>query len=422
MTISNWSGRPKVQNAQLRTYDKEKLPTETFCPRGSGRNYGDVSLQQTMVSTLGLNELLLLREDVLEVSAGITVGQILNFIVPKGFLLPVIPGTQFVTVGGLIAADVHGKNHEQNGTIGRWIESLEVQFVDGQIQSCDRQNNSELFETTVGGLGLTGIVIAARIKLIPLATSQFKQRTQVYNSVNLLLEALWNSPAPYKTGWFDFFQMDHCLLFENEPETHPEDLSKFVLPKPKITIRFRSVRFVRTWTMRVYNRRYFRNAQAKKERVSLDAVLFPLDRIENWNYLYGTRGFHQLQWSFEREGIALKLERIFHTIQESKQLPVLSVIKKHGALESPGMLSFPKEGFSFAFDFIHTKDLEALIQKLHTIIAEEGGRIYLVKDALLHVSNFEKMYPEAPGFRKAISKYNSGTIASLLSKRLNLTS
>ncbi len=421
MKISNWNGRPVVENAHVKTPSVNALPDTPFCPRGNGRSYGDASLQKTVLDLTTLKKTLRLDGDILDVSAGFTVGEILNFIVPKGFLLPVIPGTQHVTVGGMIAADVHGKNHVKNGTIGRWIQSIEIQLCDGRFLTCDSQKNNDLLEATIGGLGLTGVILFAKIKLIPLVNDRFQQKIQAFGSVTSLLTALEKSTATYKTGWFDGYKKTHCLLLENDLLDTPKNLEEFALKKPKITIPFKSFSFVQPWLMRTYNRRYFSKTQRAKETVSLDEGLFPLDRIRNWNYLYGTKGFYQLQWSFEKEGIEAKLNIVFDAIESSSFTPVLCVVKQHGELTSPGLLSFPKPGFSFALDFTYQKGLAPFLIQLNQKIADAGGRVYLVKDALLEAATFEQMYPEATEFKTQISKYNNGRIASFLSKRLNLT-
>ncbi len=421
MKISNWNGRPKVDEARLLSIENGWTPKGEFCPRGNGRSYGDASLQSEMLDLTKNKKTLKLNDTILEVSSGFSAGEALNFIVPKGFILPVIPGTQHATIGGMIAADIHGKNHAQNGTLGRWIESLKIGRPNGEIIDCSSQNNSQLFNTTIGGLGLTGVIISAKIKLISLNSITFQQNVQSFDQLNSLLDSLWKSDADYKTGWFDFYTMNTFLLIENRIKKGGEIPTDFQLKKPKISIPFKSVPFVQPFVMKAYNKRYAKKMLKPQNEVLLDDVLFPLDRISNWNYLYGTRGFYQLQFQFERENILPKIERIFEVIHASGFLPVLSVIKKHGTLHSPGILSFPKPGFSFAFDFIYKKGIEKTLLQLNEIIAEESGQVYLVKDALLSEKQFQKMYPEATQFKNQISEYNSGRISSLLSKRLNLT-
>lgn len=429
MKVSNWNGRPVVENATLTPFERGRATPPNSCPRGNGRSYGDASLQHSIIDCTGNKETLELDGDILSVSAGFTVTDILNFCIPKGFILPVIPGTQHATVGGMIAADVHGKNHESNGALGSWIQSIEIQLglrepqstKEGEIITCSTTENEDLFRMTIGGLGLTGIIISAKFKLNPLETTTFEQHVSKFPSLEAMIEALDKSSATHKTGWFDFFQMDQFLLLENSPKEGTNIPSNFQLRKAKIKLPFKSFPFVQPALMKIYNKRYARNLLKPKKEVRIDDVLFPLDSISNWNYLYGSRGFYQLQFSFPKDGIDEKMKAVTLKILESKFIPVLAVVKKHGALKSVGVLSFVQPGFSFAFDFVYKKGLTDFLRELNQEIAEMGGRVYLVKDALLKGAAFEKMYPEAKDFKERLSNYNDGSMQSLLSNRINLT-
>ncbi|XOV69294.1 MAG: SDR family NAD(P)-dependent oxidoreductase [Fluviicola sp.] len=421
MKVTNWNGRPVVENATLIPFEKGKQSPEASCARGNGRSYGDASLQQTIIDCTRNKKILELNGNILTVSAGYTITDILNFSIPKGYILPVIPGTQYATVGGIIAADVHGKNHELNGSLGRWIESMEVQDQHGEIVVCSASENEEFFEMTIGGLGLTGVIISAKFKLIPLKTTTFEQNVSKLPSLESLLEALDQSTASHKTGWFDFFQMNQFLLLENSPKEGAEIPSDFQLRKAKIKVPFKSFPFVQPSLMKIYNKRYASKLIKSQKEVRIDDVLFPLDSISNWNYLYGSRGFYQLQFSFPKAGISDKMKTVLLKILESKYIPVLAVVKKHGELKSPGTLSFVQPGFSFAFDFAYRKGLVDFLRNLNREIANLGGRVYMVKDALMDGETFEKMYPEAANFKARLSKYNDGSIQSLLSNRINLT-
>jgi FAD/FMN-containing dehydrogenase len=420
MKVRNWNGRPTIENATLLPFQKGSLPEGPFCVRGNGRSYGDASLQERMLDGTGIKEQLDLDGDILTVSAGYTVSDILNYSVPKGYILPVIPGTQHATVGGMIAADVHGKNHETHGSIGRWIEEIHMQCTDGTFQQCSPETNHILFEATIGGLGLTGVVISAKIKLLPLKTTSFQQRVAIHDSLLSMIDALDKSTALYKTGWFDCFRMDQFLLIENTPTQQEEDLHSFQLKKATIAVPFRSLPFVQPLLMKIYNKRYAKRVSREDHVVGLDAVLFPLDRISNWNYLYGKNGFYQLQFSLPNEGIE-HITAIMRDMTTSSFTPVLAVVKKHGSLTSPGTLSFPKPGFSFAFDFVYQNGIESFIHQLNTTVAKCGGRVYLVKDALLDPNTFEAMYPELLTFKQQLKELQVKGIASLLSNRLNIT-
>ena len=435
MKVSNWNGRPEVTNAQLHSFKQGEVPSETHCPRGNGRSYGDASLQDIMIDCRKHKKTIELKEGILAVSSGFTVRDILNFCIPKGYILPVIPGTQHATVGGMIAADVHGKNHTSHGSIGRWIMSIDVQVTGGEthpssllpknkptVITCSPTENAQLFATTIGGMGLTGVILSAKFKLNPLDTVYFDQKVTRLPSLDAMIEALDQSTADYKTGWFDCFSMEHFLLLENTPQEDRFVPSDFQLRKPKITIPFKSLSFVQPSLMKIYNKQYVRQQLKPKKKVIIDDVLFPLDTIGNWNYLYGKKGFYQLQFSLPNEDIQEKIKMLLLEILESKFTPVLAVVKKHGNLESPGTLSFPKPGFSFAFDFVYAKGLIPFLHRINQSIANIGGRVYLVKDALLDAPSFEKMYPEALQLKEDLKQFNDGSIQSHLSNRLNLTS
>ncbi len=421
MKVSNWNGRPVVENATLIPFKKGQKTPENSCPRGNGRSYGDASLQQNIIDCTGNKQTLELNGDILTASAGFTLTDILNFCIPKGYILPVIPGTQHVTVGGMIAADVHGKNHESHGAIGSWIESIEIQLQQGEVVTCSLTENEELFRMTIGGLGLTGTIISAKFKLNSLDTITFKQNVSKFPSLDGMIEALDQSTAPHKTGWFSFFQMDRFLLLENSPKKGGTIPSDFQLRKAKIKVPFKSLPFVQPALMKIYNKRYARNLLKSEKDIRIDDVLFPLDSISNWHYLYGSRGFYQLQFSFPKEGISEKMKTVISRILESKFVPVLAVVKKHGTQKSVGTLSFVQPGFSFAFDFVYKRGLIDFLRELNDEIADLGGRVYMVKDALMNATTFEKMYPEAPKFKARLSNYNDGSIQSLLSNRINLT-
>lgn len=419
MKITNWNGRPKIEAKLLSP--EGKLPTENYTPRGNGRNYGDAGLNTTILDMPTFRKVLKLEGEILHVSAGYTLTEILNYIVPKGFLMPVIPGTQHVTVGGMIAADIHGKNHVSKGTIGQWTSSIEIMLPDGAIKHCSNSENSELFQTTIGGMGLTGTILSAKFILIRLESDHFKQNVIDCPNLESLLSTLKNSTSEYTAGWFDCYSMKRFLCIQHHPELKAKS-EAFQLKKPRLKIPFASLPFVQSFVMKWYNKRYAKKTlSAHKKVVGIEDVFFPLDKIKNWNYLYGKRGFYQLQFTLPEENILPKMETLMKRIQASGYIPTLVVVKRHGEQKSPGILSYPTPGFSFAFDFRYQKGLEEFLRETNDWVTEVDGRIYLVKDALLTPENFEKMYPESQQFKKTIEQFNQGRITSLLSKRLNLT-
>lgn len=425
MKVRNWNGNPQLKNATIHSFDGKLQFDGKFCVRGNGRSYGDVSLYPKMISMLACKEKLYLDKNFLFVSSGFTLSEVLNFVVPKGYNFPVIPGTQHVTVGGMIAADVHGKNHEQNGTIGHWIEELHLLLADGTIQSCSRLKNKLLFSATIGGLGLTGVILSAKIKLEKIVSSAFTQKVVQASSLMDLVKKVDRSSAKYKVAWFDFARMSNFFLIETEEDNTPMDMAGFQLKKAKINIPITTFPLVNGSVMNLYNKRFAANLKLQThgcQTIGLDETFFPLDRIRNWNRLYGRRGFYQFQFSFALDGIEAKLQEVVQLIQESDHTPVLSVIKKHGEIISPGMLSYPHEGISIALDFINSKKVAAFLKDLYKQIARLGGRVYLIKDALLDVDSFNTMYSNIDEYKKVVHSVNDGRITSLMAKRLNLIS
>lgn len=424
MKLKNWNGNPIVVDAeQVKYADLGALPSES-CLRGNGRSYGDASLDQHVVSMLSCRETLLLENGILQVSAGFTLEEVLNYILPQGFLFPCIPGTKSVTIGGMIAADAHGKNHEKNGAIGHWIQSLVLKLPNGEVLLCSADLHADLFRATIGGLGLTGMILLAELKLQENVGTRMLQRTRLCTSMEDLLNALNASSSEYKVAWFNARQCSDFFLLENDP-IFEDTIQPFRLGKARIQVPRLPFSLVNEWLMRIYNRRYARNLRTqlgKPQSLSFEACFFPLDRIGNWNRLYGPRGFYQLQCCFPFDVAHVGVEALLELCREARIFPVLSVVKKHGNHPQAGLLSYTVPGISFAFDFINHAGTKSLLEALNKKVAEFGGRVYLVKDALLDVATFERMYPEAESYRREVKKVNQGQVSSLLAKRLNLLS
>lgn len=419
MIISNWNNQPKIKNAKVFSFPQE--PEATFCARGCGSSYGDVSLNDVILDMTNYKDRLALSEGVLDVSAGYTLREILNQIVPKGYMLPVMPGTSHVTVGGMIAADVHGKNHADKGSIGHWIDTICIQLPNGTQEICSLKENTDLFKATIGGLGLTGIIISARLKVEKIRGIKWQQNIKVYTSLGEFIQGLQKSSASYKTGWFEARSANKWFILENEPEYTEEEITHFQLSKPKIKVPRIPISMVSSPLMRIYNWNYARKLNKNRTRtIRLDECFFPLDAISHWNRLYGIRGFHQLQFVVPMDKSKNVIDDLLNDMRKAGHVPVLSVVKIHGDMPLPGILSFTTPGISVAFDFINKKGTDQFIKKLHGKIADAGGKVYLVKDAILSSSDFERMYPQADQFRMEIAKYNTGQISSLLSKRLKL--
>lgn len=419
MKIANWNNQPVVRDGRLISWSD--YDGENVCPRGLGRSYGDASLDHVMLDMTRNIEFFHRDGICLELSSGFSLEEVLNRIVPEGYTLPVIPGTKHVTIGGMIAADVHGKNHVQKGSIGRWIEEIHLRIPDDKEIICSPTEHSELFHATIGGLGLTGIILKAKLKLEKISGTRWTQQYRQFINLDELIHGLIYSPAQHKTAWFDARTLNRFFLIENEMWEDESSLQNFSLSRQKITVPHLPFSLISGSLTRLYNWNYARKLKkGKKRMVDWDACFFPLDSIGNWNRFYGPRGFYQLQCVFPFANANEAYCQLLEKMQKARKYPVLSVMKIHGEHALPGKMSFTHPGVSGAFDFINTSGTVEFIRSLHAFIAENGGRIYLVKDALLSPENFERMYPEAVEFRNVLARYNSGEVNSFLAKRLNL--
>lgn len=421
MRISNWNGRPFVQNPSLKKASlfNELNELGAFCIRGNGRSYGDSSLQNVMLEGRTIPSFMDLKDDILTVSAGYTLGEVLDYLIRKGFKLPVIPGTQHVTVGGAVAADVHGKNHSTNGSFGNWIVGLTIiTLLRGKLY-CSENENSEIYHASIGGLGLTGLIELVEIKVERISSIKYQRKVNQFKTLDEMISDLILIPGDQKTGWFNAFNTNNYYTIEDEPIEVAVKSENYTLPKAKISIPFKSFAFVRPSIMKIYNKRYARKLVASNNTVvDFDEVHFPLDGIKNWNFLYGRKGFYQFQCAFPSSLASEKIQELLSLFDGQKAL--LIVLKKHGEIKSKGMLSFVEEGVSIALDFMYTKEIETKLKNANQFVADNGGRVYLVKDALLDDQSFAKMYDRTDQFKAVLSTLNDGKLKSRMATRLKL--
>ena len=276
-----------------------------------------------------------------------------------------------------------------------------------------------MIQATIGGLGLTGIIREVQFLLEPLKATQLTQQTTAFTAFGELVTKLDASKSEFAVGWLDFLNRESYLLLEAdfaEKATVPAD---FQLPKPKINIPKTGINFVYPFLMKIYNRRYKGN-MLKNKTASVSEYFFPLDNIGNWNRLYGRKGFVQYQFAVPKTNAVAHFEQLFQLMKVHSCKPLLAVLKRHGDLVSPGMMSFPIAGYSLALDFRFQPGLTAMIAELDELVTSFGGRIYLAKDHLLNASHFEQMYPSVDRFKAAIREINPATLTTMLGKRLNL--
>jgi FAD/FMN-containing dehydrogenase len=417
--FESWGRYPKL-NANLVSlswtsdFPLGQPPATKMLPVGAGRSYGDVCLLEngTLLKTRGMDRLLHFdsQTGVLRCEAGVTLSEILDFAVPRGFFLPVTPGTKYVTVGGAIANDIHGKNHHVAGTFGCHVLRFELVRSDGARFICSPTENFDWFAATVGGMGLTGLISWAEIRLRPIVSRKIQYKGTKFIGIDEFVAlSKASTHSEYTVSWIDcvatgknfargiFMQGDHAetpdaLTPSKEPWLIlPVDVPEFALNR---------------FSIGLFNTLYY-NKQFGKEKtgfVDYEPFFYPLDSLLQWNRMYGKSGLLQFQcvlpWEADQQ---MGIVKILKAITASGLASFLAVIKVFGDVSSPGMLSFPAPGITLALDFpIRAEVSFDLLDRLARITQEHGGRMYPAKDARMTAEQFQAFYPQWQAFARYI--------------------
>jgi len=386
-------------------------PATRMLPVGAGRSYGDVCLlgHGTLLRTRGtglsggMDRLLDFdpATGILCCEAGTTLGEILDFAVPRGFFLPVSPGTKYVTVGGAIANDIHGRNHHGAGTFGRHVPRFELVRSDGTLLICSAAQNAELYSATIGGLGLTGLIAWAEVRLRPIVSRKIRYTGIKFCGIEeflLLSEA--HARNEYTVSWLDCvgtgrnFARGIFMVGDHDQEREPLRRSRGVklsLPVnlPEFLLSRRSAG--------LFNALYYHRRSAKfhSALVDYEPFFYPLDKLQNWNRMYGKSGMLQFQCVLPREAGETGLVEILKSITGSGLASFLAALKIFGDVPSPGMMSFPKPGITLALDFPIRHEVSFDLQeRLAAITLDHGGRMYPAKDATMTAAQFQASYPQ----------------------------
>jgi decaprenylphospho-beta-D-ribofuranose 2-oxidase len=378
--------------------------------RGLGRSYGDCAINGggQVVSTVRMDRFLAFDEETgaLTCEAGTSLESIIATFAPRGWFPMITPGTKFVTVAGCIANDIHGKAHHAQGCFVTSVQSMTVLLASGRVATASRTENEDLFWASFGGMGLLGVILTATIWLRKIETTYFNQRTICVKNLEEMLQALDENDAtyPYSVATLDVFATgkhmgrgvialgDHARVSDLPAELQANPL--MVSGPPKVAVPFELPDFtLNPATMRVVNAAIQRIQSSGGTLGHYEKFFYPLDKIANWNRGYGKRGFTQYQFVIPFDDGLNQMRKILTTILSSGQLPFLNVLKRMGK-ESGGILSFPKEGYTFAIDFPVREGTPALTKRLDAMVIEAGGRIYLGKDSYVDAATFRTMYPE----------------------------
>jgi FAD/FMN-containing dehydrogenase len=442
MELSGWGRHPVVASC---VYRAEKISDltgmvtpqrrRTLLARGAGRSYGDASLNGDgdTVLTTRLNRMLSFdaTTGVLRCEAGVQISEILDVFVPRGWFPPVTPGTKFVTVGGAIACDVHGKNHHRDGSFGRFVKEISLLLASGAIIRCSAHSHQDVFRATLGGMGLTGIILEATIALQRVETPIIKLRKLKARNLAETF-ALFDEHEPgyqYSVAWVDCLATGRhlgrsVLMFGNhaskvdvaDHRVHAGLLSKDWLRVPVDA----PASLLNPLTMRAFNRLYYGLTPTQTDSLEhYDPYFYPLDSIRDWNRLYGKRGFVQYQCVVpQQESDALA--ELLTLSSERGRGSFLAILKRFGP--QTGWLSFPMPGYTLTLDLPVTAGLEAFLDELDRVVVRHGGRVYLAKDAHMSAAAFVDMYPQWQRWAEVKARIDPrGLFSSDLSRRLRMT-
>jgi FAD/FMN-containing dehydrogenase len=352
---------------------------------------------------------------ILRCEAGVTLDGILRLAVPRGFFLPVVPGTRFITVGGAIANDVHGKNHHREGTFGNHVQGFELRRSDGSVRYCSREHDPDWFGAAVGGLGLTGLVTWVELRLKRIPGPWIEAETIPFGDLaeGLALFAESDRDFEHTAAWIDAAtrKTGRGLVLRGRWAADPPASQAGPPGRPPRPARPWSVPFeppcslVRAPLVHAFNALYFRRAGLPvcrgRRLVSWESFFFPLDGLRHWNRLYGPRGIVQYQCALPGDSSRETLAELLAAVRKSGQGSSLAVLKTFGAHPSPGWLSFPLPGVTLALDFAHRGDETlALLARLDRIVREGGGRLYPAKDGRIPAEFFRASYPAWETFRE----------------------
>jgi FAD/FMN-containing dehydrogenase len=385
-----------------------------FLAYGLGRSYGDSCLNEggTIIRTSQLNRFVSFDPTtrILRCEAGVSFAEIIEVFLPRGYFVPVTPGTKFVTVGGAIANDVHGKNHHHVGTFGRFVKSLALLRSTGEIIECSPELNRELFAATIGGLGLTGLILWADVQLLSVPGPYIDEELVRFDCLDRFFEIEKSSiEFEYTVAWMDCVttgkNLGRGIFIRGNHSNRPADPDFTVSTKPRFTVPLEAPNWtLNRFSISTFNQLYYHKAPAQPTRrcVLFDPFFYPLDAIGEWNKIYGRRGFFQYQFAIPESSLDAVREAL-RTIAESGQASFLVVMKRFGDIPSPGMLSFPLAGYTLTLDFPNRGGItRKLFERLDDIVRNGKGRLYPAKDSTMKGRDFAAFYPELPRFEKYI--------------------
>jgi FAD/FMN-containing dehydrogenase len=407
----SWGRYPQFDQSAIRLRWRSQplpIPAEasgTYLPFGNGRSYGDSCLNEggMLLDARGLDRFIGFDPDkgILRCESGVLLDEILSFSMPCGWFLSVVPGTKFVTIGGAIANDIHGKNHHSVGTFGCHVRCFELLRSDGQRLLCSPSENAEWFQATIGGLGLTGVILWAEIELKRINNAAMEVETIRFAGLDEFFELCAENDRrfDYTVAWIDCMVQGNQLgrgIFISGNHAEP-DVPPVYLPRSQIGIPLDlPLPLINRLAVRVFNSVHYR-MQSRTRSCGFEhyeQFFFPLDGIRHWNRLYGPRGFLQHQCVIPVAESRMALQEIFNRVAHRRTDSFLGVLKIFGDRRSPGLLSFPRSGVTIALDFYHHgHSTIQLLDDLDEIVLSAGGAVNPYKDARMSAACFKRYFP-----------------------------
>ncbi len=442
-SIAGWGNFPRETCQVYRPEQLQDLreivtaaPERDLIPRGLGRSYGDASLNRDrgVVLSHHLDRMLDFDPEtgVLCCEASVSLAEVIEHFLHRGFFFPVTPGTKFISIGGAIAADVHGKNHHFNGSMSEFVLDFHILVASGEVLLCSREVHSELFWATIGGMGLTGMILDARIQLHRVETSYMTVQHERANHLDACMSRFLESDAEfaYAVAWIDclskgaslgrsvLMRANHARVADLPAKQRRDPFGvRFKMPF-NVPFTFPAIA-LNSATMGIFNSVFYHTHRSRKMIVDCDSYFYPLDRIHHWNRIYGRPGVLQYQLALPPQHSHDALVEILETLSYARRGSFLAVLKTFGP-GSEGLLSFPMQGHTLALDLPNTgPDLVRELHAIDEVVLRHGGRIYLAKDACTQADLFEQMYPELRRFREIKQRYDpANRFNSSLARRL----
>ncbi|HVM96134.1 MAG TPA: FAD-binding oxidoreductase [Candidatus Acidoferrales bacterium] len=420
--LSGWGHYPVVHGEERLGENLPAITQGVVLTRGLGRSYGDASLPPSsngpVAGSILADRILSFDPDtgVVRAEAGFPLWRLNRLFLPRNWFTPVTPGTHFVTLGGMVAADVHGKMHHVDGCVGEHVTRLLLRVADGRIVECSETKESELFCATIGGMGLTGHILEVDLRMKRIPSPWILQETERCDSFDRLIDALKEAGKtwPFTVTWADFLDhgshMGRGLLMKGrwaEPSEAPKEPPRFRNPLiiPPVFPSWLGQPFM----VRIFNRLVYAGVRRGRGILHPEMCFYPLDIFQNWNNLYGKRGFTQYQCLLPDTPDHVGQHRLLDTLRRLQAPVFLAVIKDCGR-EGRGMLSFPKPGISYALDLPVDERTQSIVDALNDVVVAEGGRIYLAKDAFTRAEHFRAMEPRLEAWQTVRRKWDPNRV------------